>query len=111
VNRAGLSLVELVVALLILSMGLVALAGAAATAQRAMARAAAIERITRDAAFVIDSLTALTQPADGQRVADGVSLRWTITADGAGSRIDAEARAFDGVREVELHFHGRHAPR
>lgn len=110
-NRHGFSLVELVVAMLVLAIGLAALAGAAATARRSLARAAIMDRITREAAAILDSLAAEQAPASGHRTRDGMTLRWTVHPDDAGARIDLDAAAFDGVADVLLRFEARNAPR
>lgn len=108
-SRAGMSLVELVIAMLLIAMALVALAGAAATAQRSLATAGAIERITREAAWLIDSLTAHPRPAAGQRSEDGVLMTWTVSPDSLGARLTVVAQAYDGARAVLLTFEARHA--
>lgn len=110
-NRPGFSLVELIVAMLVLATGLAALAGAAATARRSLARAAALERITREAAALLDSLVAEQAPASGQRARDGTTMRWSVRHDDDGAWIDLEAAAFDGLADVHLRFEARNASR
>jgi Tfp pilus assembly protein PilV len=106
-----MSLVELVIAMMLVAMALVALAGAAATAQRSLATADAIERITRETAGLMDSLTAHAAPAAGQRTEAGVSMTWTVSPDSLGARVVVVAEAYDGARPVRLTFEARHASR
>jgi prepilin-type N-terminal cleavage/methylation domain-containing protein len=77
---AGFSLVELVVALTLLSVGLIALAGSAAVAQRAFADAAATERSVRAAAEIIDSLAHVRAPQSGSRIIDQVEIAWAVSS-------------------------------
>jgi prepilin-type N-terminal cleavage/methylation domain-containing protein len=78
---AGFSLVELVVALLILSMALVALTGSALLAQRSLEEAAAAEAATRAVSLVADSLMAESTPGPGTRQVDHVEVAWTVAED------------------------------
>ena len=106
-----MSLLEVVVAMLLAGIGLVATAGAALFAQRTLAGTALIDRITRDAATVLDSLAAHPQPASGERTDGGLLLRWTVAADSMGKRLRLEVQARHGPRSLRLTFDGRHAPR
>ena len=106
-----MTLAELVVALLLLAMALVALLGAAAAGQRSLATAAIIERMTLAASGVIDSLAAHPAPAAGSRITDDVTVHWTVAADSLGLSLHLSAAAFDGARAVNLSFEARHAPR
>lgn len=103
--RAGFSLVELIVALLLLSMGLVALAGAAAVAQLSFAEAAAAEHAANAAAAVIDSL--MREPAiqSGSAGLGMVDVQWTVTAGGGVERIAVMTTVeYAGLaREFEFH--------
>jgi prepilin-type N-terminal cleavage/methylation domain-containing protein len=85
--RAGFSLVELVVALTLLSVGLIALAGSAAVAQRAFAGAAAMELSLRAAAEVVDSLFHVPAPSAGSRTIGHVDVTWIVTSGGGVHRV------------------------
>jgi prepilin-type N-terminal cleavage/methylation domain-containing protein len=89
--RAGFSLVELIVALALLSVAMIALAGTAAVAQRFFADAAAMDRGVRAAAEVIDSLGHVPAPVSGRRTIDGVRVEWNVGQDEQILRIDVTA--------------------
>jgi prepilin-type N-terminal cleavage/methylation domain-containing protein len=109
--RPGFSLVELVVALLLVAVGLVAIAAATLLAQRTMAGTAAIERITREVATIVDSLVADPRPTSGERATGGVFVRWVVEPDPAGNRLRIDAGARVGARPVRLTFEALHAAR
>ena len=75
-TRAGMSLVELVVALTVLAIGVLGLVGAAAVAHRAFTSADGLERATRAASVVIDSLMREPEPSAGERIVDGLTVAW-----------------------------------
>jgi Tfp pilus assembly protein PilV len=79
--RPGFSLVELVVAMTLLSVGVLGLAAAAALALRSMNSAAAMDRGTRAATTLLDSLAHVATPSAGERTEDGVRIRWSIEQD------------------------------
>jgi prepilin-type N-terminal cleavage/methylation domain-containing protein len=89
--RGGFSLVELVVALTLLSIAMVALAGTAALAQRTFAEAEIMERSVNAASVVLDSLAHAPAPVGGQRIVDDVAVEWTVTPAGPALRIDLSA--------------------
>ena len=107
--RAGLTLIELVVALVLVAFGLVAVASAALLAQRTTAGTAATEQVAREAATILDSLVAHPYPASGEREAAGVRIRWIVESDSIGERLRLDAR--HQARNVHLTFETRHAPR
>jgi prepilin-type N-terminal cleavage/methylation domain-containing protein len=100
----GFGLVELIVALTVFSVGVLALAGAAAMAQRAFASAEAIERAAHVAAAVIDSLLRQPSPAAGQRIQPGASARWTIVSDSVAHRVELDVEVSDGGRTRHFDF-------
>jgi prepilin-type N-terminal cleavage/methylation domain-containing protein len=104
VPRSGFSLVELTVAMTILAVGILALAGTASHAQRAFAHGAATERVARLAAAVIDSLLAETRPTAGTRETDNVLARWTVTEEGGLTRILTTVEVHDGASVVQYAF-------
>jgi Tfp pilus assembly protein PilV len=79
--RAGLGLVELIVALTLFTVALLGLAGVAAVAQSSLADAASIERAADSAAAVIDSLLRVRDPVAGERTTGAARVRWSITHD------------------------------
>jgi prepilin-type N-terminal cleavage/methylation domain-containing protein len=96
-QRPGFSLVELIVALTVLAVGLLALAGTSALAQRSFASAQATERAVRAAATVIDSLLREPDPAPGSRALYGAVVHWTVTADGPRTRFSTDVVVHDGA--------------
>ena len=109
--RPGFSLVELITALLLVAIGLLAIASAALLAQRTVTGTAVLERITREAGTLLDSLAVQPHPASGTRIADGLLLSWVVEPDSAGARIRVWVDARHGARPLQLSFESRHAPR
>lgn len=93
--RAGSSLVELIVALTVFTVGLLGLAGAAALAQRSFNRAALLEHGTVLAAAVLDSLLRVPDPAAGAVRSGPVSVTWTVASDSTMRTVRLEASAAD----------------
>lgn len=102
--RQGFSLIELIVALTVFAVGILGLAGAAAFAQRSFAAADAVERSTRVAAAVIDSLLREPDIEDGERATSGTILRWTVATDSATVVIIAKAEVAHGGGTHRLEF-------
>jgi prepilin-type N-terminal cleavage/methylation domain-containing protein len=75
-HRYGFSLVELIVALTVLSVAVLGLAAAGTTAQRAFSAADAEDRAVRAAAAVLDSLGREAAPAAGSRELFGTVVSW-----------------------------------
>jgi Tfp pilus assembly protein PilV len=90
-TRCGFGIVELVVAMSLLAVGMLALAAAATAAAHRIGIADARERATRVTAILADSLLAAPRPAAGQRLYDGVPVRWTIGGDAVLLVVDLEA--------------------
>src|SRR5688572_30081436 len=109
--RCGFSLVELITALLLAAIGLLAIASAALLAQRTLTGTAMLERMTREAGTLLDSLAAQPQPTSGTRKAGAVLLSWVVEPDSAGASIRVWVDARHGARPLQLSFEGRHAPR
>lgn len=78
-SRNGFGLVEAIVALVLLSVGLLGLVGTAVVAQRSFNRAAAVERSARIAGALIDSLLTADHAVDGARTQHGVAVSWTVS--------------------------------
>lgn len=78
----GFALVELIVALVVLSAGLLALVGSSVAASRALTRAVELHDATSLAVATMDSLLAFAgQGEDSTRTAAGV-VRWRVGEDG-----------------------------
>jgi prepilin-type N-terminal cleavage/methylation domain-containing protein len=107
-RQPGFSLVELVVAMTILTISLVGLAGAAAVAHRSFIGAGALEHGIDAAAFVLDSLMREPAPTDGERRSGSATARWTVVADSIATGIRLTVRVADGDRARELSFHATH---
>jgi type IV pilus modification protein PilV len=88
-TQAGFGLVELIVAMLLLSVGVLGLVAASAFAQQSLNAADATTRATNVAAALTDSL--LRSPsaagavgaATGERAVDNLLVRWSVEADSA----------------------------
>jgi prepilin-type N-terminal cleavage/methylation domain-containing protein len=108
-RRPGFSLVELIVAMVLLSIALVALAGTTVVAQRTFAGAAADEAAVHAAAAVIDSLLAESAPASGSRLAGRILVEWMATSDSAADTFQVTAHVRDGAVPRLLEFTARRA--
>ncbi|MBR9989778.1 MAG: prepilin-type N-terminal cleavage/methylation domain-containing protein [Gemmatimonadetes bacterium] len=107
----GFGLVELIVALTILSFGLLALTGAAAVSQRSFMGARAMEEGTDIAALVLDSLMREPVPASGDRNDGRSRAEWTVQEDSVSTTINLTVTVADGAREQQLTFHAVHSAR
>jgi Tfp pilus assembly protein PilV len=76
-------MVELVVAMTLLAVGVLGLVAAAAVAARAIHGADERERAARAVATLADSLLAEAEPASGERLQQGVPVRWSVGGDSA----------------------------
>jgi Tfp pilus assembly protein PilV len=79
-RRGGVGLAEVIVALVIFSAGIMALAATAAVAHRALNGAAAEERAVRSATTMLDSLLRVPAPQAGTVTQPGMTLAWTFDA-------------------------------
>lgn len=91
-GRAGFSLIECIVAMLLLSIGVLGLAGAGVTGMRALTHADRTHIAALHAAAVLDSLVLLDQPVSGMQQRDGLRIDWQISSVQFGSRIDITVR-------------------
>jgi prepilin-type N-terminal cleavage/methylation domain-containing protein len=107
-QRPGFSLVEVIVALTVLSVGLLALAGTSALAQRAFAGADATERAARAAAAIIDSLMLEPEPASGSRALYGTTVHWTVAAEGPRILLTTDVLVYDGAVMHRFDFTSEH---
>jgi prepilin-type N-terminal cleavage/methylation domain-containing protein len=83
-TEPGFSLVEVIVAMTLLSIGTLAVAGTGFIAAATFTRAEMQERVLREAENVLDSVVALQASAAGTRRLRGGALSWSAS-DSAGT--------------------------
>jgi prepilin-type N-terminal cleavage/methylation domain-containing protein len=103
-HRRGFGLVELIVALTVFAIGILGLAGAAVLAHRSFNEADGIERATRLAEILLDSLVRADAAADGEVREPGVAARWTVAEDSAIAVITLRVELSGGAGTRELEF-------
>lgn len=91
-SRTGFSLVECIMALLLLSIGVLALAGAGVAAMRGLSRSDRAYLAAAHASAILDSLSLLERPVAGNRQLGGLFIDWQVSPVSAGSRIDLRVR-------------------
>ena len=106
-RRRALTVVEVLVALVIVSVGLLGMAGTSALSLRSATSAAVERRAVDRLAHRLAALSAAgcTRAAGGERgdAGDGVTERWTIGAAAQGvAMVEATAQWRDGGRPREL---------
>ena len=101
----GTTLVELLVALVLLGVGLTAVGSSVAYARRAANAARLEERALAAAAAVVDSLAVEARPGPGQLDGAGYRLRWTVEGEGRLRLVVVLPALRDSVRRsFELRF-------
>lgn len=80
-RAAGSSLVEVVVALVVLEIGVLAVLGLLLLAGRTLARAALLERAVSVSEVVVDSLLRSQAVGAGERTEPPVRIRWRTSAE------------------------------
>lgn len=97
--RAGLTLVEVLVALLILSAGALGTVGSQVAIARLSANALARERQAAAAAWIIDSLRAepCASLTPGTRATSGAQLAWNVSASGDLSTLRVDVTPSQGT--------------
>jgi len=80
--RQGFTLLEVVVALLLLEVGVIGALGMLTLSSRALGRAERLERAVAEAEGVLDSLAGSIPSDDGARAYDGGELRWSLLSGG-----------------------------
>ncbi|MEX2610850.1 MAG: hypothetical protein WEA24_12955 [Gemmatimonadota bacterium] len=88
--RAGFGVVEALVALTVLSAGILAVTGVAAVAARHLGEAEDERRAARLAVRVADSLVLVPEPAPGIRAAGALVARWTLQPADKSTRLRLE---------------------
>ena len=94
--RAGVSLIEAVIALTLLAAGLLTVASTGARSAAMLRRAAAMQGATLAAVSVLDSLTQLERPASGATNLDRYQLTWQVVTTTGSKRIALVVRYADG---------------
>jgi type II secretory pathway pseudopilin PulG len=82
VRGAGFTLVEVVVALVVIEVGLLGVLGSLILAAQTLSQAEHLERATAEVHRVYDSLSVGALVGEGEREAPPGWLRWTVGADG-----------------------------
>ena len=82
-SRGGFTLVEVLVALVVLEVGLLGVAGTLLVAGRTLGRAERGERAVASMAWTLDSLAAGWSPGQGRDSLAWGTLEWTVAADGS----------------------------
>lgn len=106
--RAGFTLVEVVVAVVVLSIGVLGTVAVGQLGSRLVREAHAAERAIAGAALVLDSLTQRGAPAAGERTLHGQHLRWTTRPEGGTVVIELVVEYGDGTARRRLVFGTRH---
>jgi type II secretory pathway pseudopilin PulG len=107
--RAGFTLLEVVVALLVLEIAVVGAVGLLVLASSTLSRAERLERATALAEGVLDSLAAEDAPAGGSASYGAGEVAWTVDAAGEVALI-AVGPAGDTLFEIESVLPPRAAP-
>ncbi len=97
--RAGFTLVEVVVALLVLEVGILGAVGTLLLASRTLTRAEAVERGVLETESVLDSLERGAFSGPGVRDGEEGATSWALASDGS-VRIRYVSRAFGPLVDV-----------
>ena len=98
--KAGFTLLEVVVALLVLEVSVVGAVGMLVLASSTLSRAERLERATATAEGVLDSLARGTSPGSGSVASDAGEISWTVDDSG---RVSLTALAPSGEPLFEIH--------
>lgn len=96
---AGFTLLEVVVALVVLAVAVLAAAGTLEVASRTLAEAERTERAVLEADGVLDSLAGVAGAASGSRPFAGGDVTWSLDAEGV---VLLRAESPDGGLLVEV---------
>lgn len=77
------TLVEVLMAMVVLEVGFLGVLGTLVLAARTMRRAESLERVVTEAGLLYDSVAGITTAGSGEVSAVAGRLRWTVSADGA----------------------------
>jgi len=78
----GFTLLEVVVALLLLEVAVMGAVGTLTIASRTLGEAERLERLTTEAEGVLDSLAGVATPGSGARTVPAGTLEWTVDTTG-----------------------------
>lgn len=98
----GFTLVEILVALVVLMVGALGAASTAVLAARLLDSVHTEERAAHVGALVLDSLVHTPGPISGQRELDGFRVRWEAGAGDAGDPIEVVVEYHDGRTSRQL---------
>lgn len=84
-KRRGFTLIEVLVALVILEVGILGVVGTLVLASRTLARASLLERSVGQVESVLDSLADSRTSGAGEFAAPGGVLSWSLAPDGTAS--------------------------
>lgn len=101
-GAGGFTLVEILVALLVLMVGALGAASTAVLAVRLLDSVHTQERAAHAAALVLDSLLHTPAPTSGERELDGFRLRWETGTGGAADPIEVVVEYDDGRTSRQL---------
>jgi Tfp pilus assembly protein PilV len=102
VRRDGFTLVEVLVAMVVLELGLMGVVGTLLLAARTMRRAEVRERMVAEAARLYDSLTSAAVPGTGVEIGTVGRLRWSVEGNG-----DLDVEVVDPDDSVLFSLQGR----
>ncbi|MGD8287098.1 MAG: prepilin-type N-terminal cleavage/methylation domain-containing protein [Gemmatimonadota bacterium] len=95
----GFTLIEVVVALLLLEVGVLAAAGTLQVASRTLAEAERVQRAVVAAGGILDSLARVAAPSDGNRTLPFGEVAWSVDDTGA---VILRAETRDGVLLLDV---------
>lgn len=104
--RQGFTLIETMVALIVLAVGVLGAAATATLAARLLREAEAREGATVFGSAVLDSLLLVEAPGEGERVEGRYRARWRAT----GRTLTLEVTFHDGTTERMVTWEAVHAP-
>ena len=100
--RAGFTLVEVVVALVVLEIGVLGVMGTLLLASRALSDAEIRERAVLETLRVVDSLAVDGMGGPGRRTFGWGAVQWTAPAEGGAGTVVALDEAADTLVNLEL---------
>lgn len=110
--RHGFTLVELIVAMVVLSLGIMGAVATSLLAVQRLREANAREAAVRVAGALLDSLTQQDSPTTGTSTTGPYTSTWRVgaTAGGSAATLEVTIRYRDGTRGRELRFVTTHVP-
>jgi prepilin-type N-terminal cleavage/methylation domain-containing protein len=108
--RPGFGLIEVLVALTLLGIVMLGVAGSTLLAARLLGEAEATEQSALAALHVMDSLVQEASPANGERVAGRLAIRWQVQRDSTLQSIAVSVTFPNGSTMRTVHYRLVHAP-